>query len=61
MAIHVTLLFIYLSNIISLFFLLKIDFSLNETTGHEDTVAIEDDKQIRNGGSSTMFPRISNQ
>ncbi|CAF3164871.1 unnamed protein product [Rotaria socialis] len=36
-------------------------FSLNETTGHEDTVAIEEDKQIRNGGSSTMFPRISNQ
>ncbi|CAF0909010.1 unnamed protein product [Rotaria sordida] len=36
-------------------------FSLNETTGHEDSAAIEDDKQIRNGGSSTMFPRISNQ
>ena len=39
----------------------KIVFSLNETTGHEDALATEEDKQITNSGTSMIFPRISNQ
>lgn len=40
---------------------LFLDFSFNEITGHEDTLANEEDKQATNNGSLTHFPRISNQ
>jgi len=64
MEIHVKLIsfFLLLKSKKNFCFFFQIDFSLNETTGHEDTLAHEEDKQnTTNNGSSTHFPRISNQ
>ncbi len=54
--------FFFISKKNFLSFKKKTDFSFNETTGHEDTLANEEDKQpTTNNGLLTHFPRISNQ
>ena len=55
--------FFFLNNfLLQIDYFFPTDFSFNETTGHEDTLANEEDKQgTTNNGSLTIFPRISNQ